>query len=78
MTMALRDRKKQNQLTTRQKKVLAFLRKNCRMYGPTVREIGKALAISSPNGVVCHLSALEKKGFVKRYRRIARGIEVLK
>ena len=35
-------------------------------YAPTLREIGKLTDISSPNGVMCHLTALEKKGYLSR------------
>lgn len=68
---------KRDEPTKRQKQVLGFLRKHCRTYGPTVREIGAALKIKSPNGVVCHLQALERKGLIKRTPGISRGIEVL-
>jgi repressor LexA len=33
---------------------------------PTVREIGKQCGITSPNGVLCHVKALEKKGYLVR------------
>jgi repressor LexA len=51
-------------LTERQQAVYEFIRTKIRGrgYGPTVREIGLEFGISSPNGVVCHLKALEKKG----------------
>ena len=50
------------QLTRRQKLVYEFIRDKIvnRGYGPTVREIGERFSISSPNGVMCHLKALEK------------------
>ena len=52
-----------SQLTSRQREVFEFIRDkiNGRGYGPTVREIGENFRISSPNGVMCHLKALEKK-----------------
>src|SRR3954447_1340857 len=71
-----------DQLTTRQAAVFEFIREKVqtRGYGPTVREIGEHFKISSPNGVMCHLRALEKKGLLKRVqkhgRAIARAIEV--
>ena len=54
------------QLTKRQKAVYEFIRDKIRNrgYGPTVREIGEHFDISSPNGVMCHLKALEKKGLI--------------
>jgi repressor LexA len=53
------------QLTERQLIVYEFIRDKIvhRGYGPTVREIGEHFDIRSPNGVMCHLKALEKKGF---------------
>lgn len=48
-------------LTRRQQEVYQFIYENIGFYGPTVREIAAALGIKSPNGVVCHLSALEKR-----------------
>lgn len=50
-------------LTPRQKEIYNFLKEKIeiRGYGPTVREIGSAFGIKSPNGVMCHLKALEKK-----------------
>lgn len=71
-----------DQLTTRQASVFEFIkdRVQSRGYGPTVREIGEHFKISSPNGVMCHLRALEKKGLLKRVRKhdraIARAIEL--
>jgi repressor LexA len=71
-----------DQLTTRQAAVFEFIRDRVqtRGYGPTVREIGEHFHISSPNGVMCHLRALEKKGLLhrvqKKGRAIARAIEL--
>jgi repressor LexA len=41
-----------------------------------VREIGDHFAISSPNGVMCHLKALEKKGLIHRSPNKSRAIEL--
>src|SRR5207248_2433632 len=51
------------QLTDRQREVYEFIRGKIRGrgYGPTVREIGAQFGIASPNGVMCHLRALERK-----------------
>ncbi len=51
-------------LTQRQRDVYVFIRDkiHSRGYGPTVREIAQQFQIRSPNGVMCHLKALEKKG----------------
>ena len=63
-------------LTPRQREIYDFIRLKIegRGYGPTVREIGKAFDIASPNGVMCHLKALETKGFIKREGFSARAI----
>jgi repressor LexA len=66
-------------LTDRQKEIYEFIRDKIeeRGYGPTVREIGEAFEIRSPNGVMCHLKALEKKGLIKRKGWSARAIQLL-
>jgi len=67
-----------DQLTKRQRAVYDFISDKIqnRGYGPTVREIAKKFGISSPNGVVCHLKALEKKGFIRRKKKESRAIEL--
>ena len=35
-------------------------------YPPAIRDIGRHFQIVSPNGVMCHLKALQKKGFIQR------------
>jgi repressor LexA len=66
-------------LTKRQRQIYDFIREKIesRGYGPTVREIGQAFDIKSPNGVMCHLKALEKKGLIKREGFSARAIQLL-
>ncbi len=68
-----------SQLTERQQNIYNFIREKIesRGYGPTVREIGDAFAIKSPNGVMCHLKALEKKGIIKREEHAARAIQLV-
>ena len=68
----------ENKPTARQAEVLAFITTNARMVGPTVRGIAAGIGVSSPNGVVCHLKALEKKGLIRRRAKISRGIEVVR
>ena len=67
-----------NQLTKRQRAVYEFIRDKIRNrgYGPTVREIGEQFKISSPNGVMCHLKALEKKGLITREPNMSRAIQL--
>jgi repressor LexA len=66
-------------LTERQMEVYEFIRDKIRNrgYGPTVREIGKEFDIASPNGVVCHLKALEKKGIISRESNLSRAIQMI-
>ncbi|MGD9127114.1 MAG: transcriptional repressor LexA [Planctomycetia bacterium] len=66
-------------LTKRQTQIFKFIRDliKTRGYGPTVREIGDKFKISSPNGVVCHLRALEKKGLILRQANRSRAMQVL-
>ena len=67
-----------DQLTKRQRAVYEFIRDKIqnRGYGPTVREIGEQFGISSPNGVMCHLKALEKKGLISREPNMSRAIQL--
>ena len=67
-----------DQLTQRQRAVFNFIKDKIqnRGYGPTVREIGDQFDISSPNGVMCHLKALEKKGLITREANMSRAIRI--
>ena len=66
------------QLTDRQQAVYDMIRDLIvgRGYGPTVREIGEHFGIKSPNGVMCHLRALERKGLIRRSPNKSRAIEL--
>ena len=68
-----------SQLTERQREIYDFIKEKIesRGYGPTVREIGLAFEIRSPNGVMCHLKALEKKGLIVREGFSARAIRLV-
>ena len=65
-------------LTERQQAVYDLIRELMirRGYGPTVREIGEHFGIRSPNGVMCHLKALERKGLLRRCPNKSRAIEL--
>lgn len=67
---------KRNSLTKRQREIYEYLKDRIinRGYGPTVREIGDHFEIKSPNGVMCHLKALEKKGLIRRESNMSRAI----
>src|SRR3954467_7795933 len=65
-------------LTSRQRQIYDFLKDKIRNrgYGPTVREIGPNFGIRSPNGVMCHLKALERKGLITRESHMSRAIQL--
>lgn len=66
-------------LTKRQADVLNYVKNFIISHGypPTVREIGRALDISSPATIHAHLANLEKKGFIKKEGSKNRAIELL-
>ena len=53
-------------LTARQQQILDLVRVSLRdrHYAPTVRELQAATGITNPNGIMCHLRALRKKGLL--------------
>ena len=55
-------------LTAPQLKIFDFIRSYIQQngYPPAIRDIGRAFKIASPNGVMCHLRALQKKGYIHR------------
>lgn len=66
-------------LTDRQRQVLEHIATSIRRSGivPSVREIGGALGMRSPSTVHQHLTALARKGYIKRYGDRMRVLEVL-
>ncbi len=66
----------QEQLTKKQQIIFDFIRARIEQegYGPTIREIANEMGFSSPNGVICHLTALEKKGLIHRSSHKSRSI----
>jgi repressor LexA len=62
--------------TDRQLEIFQFIRERSRPSGPTIREIMDHFGFASPNGAMCHLVALERKGLIRRHAGQARGIEV--
>ena len=66
-------------LTPKQGKVLDFLKRSIaeKGYPPTVREICKALNLSSPATVQSHLNTLEEKGYIKKSSLKNRTVELL-
>lgn len=68
-----------DRLTQRQNEAYEFIRGYVDQHRkpPTMKEIGNALGIASTNGVYKLLQALEKKGWIKREKHAARGIELV-
>jgi repressor LexA len=63
------------ELTKKQEKVLAFIRQRIReQVPPTIREIAQELGFSSTGTVRDYLSALVKKGYLKRSQNKSRAI----
>lgn len=65
-------------LTKRQQQVLEYIERYIaeKGYGPTVREIGEAVNLSSPSTVHVHLKTLEDKGFIVRDPLKSRSISL--
>lgn len=69
--------KRPEDLTERQWAALLAIRDHIRVrhVAPTLRELGDRLGIRNPNGVVFHVEALIKKGYVgKAGRNLSRGL----
>ncbi|MFQ3592072.1 MAG: transcriptional repressor LexA [Gemmataceae bacterium] len=66
-------------LTDKQREIYEYIRHHIEQQGypPTVRDIGTAFKIESPNGVMCHLNALVKKGVITRKGKSARAIQLV-
>ncbi len=66
-------------LTVRQRRVLEVIRNSVdrRGYPPSLREIGEAVGLTSPSSVAHQLSALERKGYLRRDPNRPRALEVV-
>jgi len=66
-------------LSKRQREILDFIKRSVREkgYPPSVREIGKAVGLSSSSTVHGHLARLEAKGLIRRDPTKPRAIEIL-
>ncbi|MGI6324496.1 MAG: transcriptional repressor LexA [Bacilli bacterium] len=66
-------------LTTRQNEILQYIKKYIASHGypPTVREIGKAIGLSSPATIHSHLKNLELGGYIKKNETKNRALELL-
>ena len=66
-------------LTERQRLVLETIRRSVdeRGYPPTMREIGRLVGLTSPSSVKHQLTALERKGYLRRDPKRPRAIEIV-
>ena len=66
-------------LTKRQQEIVEFIKRYSAKYGypTTVRDIGKAIGLTSSSTVHAHLSNLEKVGLIRRDPTKPRAIELL-
>ncbi len=66
-------------LTGRQRQVLEYLVNEVKNkgYAPSVREIGLALGLRSPSTVHQHLTALQRKGCIRRQGERMRALEIV-
>ncbi|MBC8194637.1 MAG: transcriptional repressor LexA [Acidimicrobiia bacterium] len=65
-------------LTDRQRQILNFVDSHTREHGypPSVREIGKAVGLTSPSTVHSHLATLQERNYLRRDPSKPRAIEV--
>jgi repressor LexA len=73
-------RKKDGSLNKREKAILKAIEKSVedKGYAPSVREIGKAVGLSSTATVHAYLAKLEQKGFIKKETQKGRTLRLLK
>ena len=66
-------------LTKRQREIFDFIKTYSARHGypPTVRDIGKAIGLTSSSTVHAHLANLEKLGLVRRDPTKPRALELL-
>jgi repressor LexA len=66
-------------LTTRQQQIFEFIKRytNDKGYPPTVRDIGRAIGLTSSSTVHAHLANLERLGMLRRDPTKPRAMEVL-
>ena len=66
-------------LTKRQQEIVEFIKRYSARHGypPTVRDIGKAIGLTSPSTVHAHLTNLEKVGLLRRDPSRPRALELL-
>ena len=72
--------RKKPELSNREKSILKFIEKQIMTVGypPSVREIGKAVGLSSTATVHGYLAKLEEKGYIKKQDKKGRTLRLLK
>ena len=70
---------RKKKLTKRQTGILEFIAEYVRDngYPPTIREIGKAVGITSTSVVNYNLNRLAERGFLLRERDVSRGLRLI-
>lgn len=68
-----------DQISAKQQQILDYIKDEIlkKGYPPTVRDIGEAVNLKSTSSVFSHLSALEKKGYIRKDPTKPRAIEVI-
>ena len=68
------------ELSVRQKQILRYITKQIQSngYAPSVREIGRAVGLSSTATVHSHLQKLEKLGYIKKENQKGRTLRIMK
>ena len=76
----MRPKKDPMELNKREKAILKFIQKNVETkgYPPSVREIGKAVGLSSTATVHSYLAKLTEKGYIKKENQKGRTLRLLK
>lgn len=78
--MANKKKERNRELTTRQKQILRYITKQIEKngYAPSVREIGKAVGLSSTATVHSYLKQLEAMKYIKKENQKGRTLRILK
>ena len=78
--MANTKKARNRELTTRQKQILRYITKQIEQngYAPSVREIGKAVGLSSTATVHCYLKQLEAMKYIKKENQKGRTLRIMK
>ena len=76
----MRPKKDPMELNKREKAILKFIQKQVEKngYPPSVREIGKAVGLSSTATVHSYLAKLKEKGYIKKENQKGRTLKLLK